>query len=117
MVNSTPKPDGDKAPLEQAVKNLHRAKEEELTKIQADKLGLEYRNLAGFQPDPAAVALVPRDMVQSGHVFAFEKAGTKILLALSDPNNPATVTALKHLAAMDEYQFHPVLVCPYIHRL
>ena len=63
--------------MEQAVKNLHRAKEEELTKIQADKLGLEYRNLAGFQPDPAAVALVPRDMVQSGHVFAFEKAGTK----------------------------------------
>src|SRR3989344_3053473 len=107
---SNPQPDDNQAPLEQTVKHLQRTKEEELTKTQAAQFNLEYRNLNNLQPDPAAVAIVPKELVESAQIFAFEKTGTKVMLALTNPNSPATLTALKQLDAMDEYQFQPVLV-------
>ena len=96
--------------LNQFVTNINREREEELTQRRAQELHLEYQNLVGHQPEPAAVGIVPKELANSGQVFAYDKANHVISLALTDPTSPATLSALKRLASLDEYQFKPVLV-------
>jgi len=102
-----PKPD---RPLDQFVTNLQRQKEEEYTKKRAAELNLTYQNLTGLQPDPAAVGLIPKDLARSAEIFAYAKEGPAVSLALVNPEAPATIAALKKLAALDEYEFKPVMV-------
>ncbi len=97
-------------PLDQFLTNVNREREEELTQKRAQELNLAYQNLVGFQPDPAAVRIIPKELASSGQVFTFDKSGTTISLAVTDPTNPNTLAALRKLEAMDEYSFKPVLV-------
>jgi type II secretory ATPase GspE/PulE/Tfp pilus assembly ATPase PilB-like protein len=97
-------------PLNQFVTNLQREKEEELTQQRALEFGIGYQNLMGYQPNPAAVPLVPKSLAQSAEIFAFEKSGVTVSLALVDPTNPNTISALKTLESMDEYEFKPFLI-------
>ncbi|MFA5010124.1 MAG: GspE/PulE family protein [Patescibacteria group bacterium] len=109
--NSQPrKTDQTDQPLDQFVTNLQRQKEEEYTRKRAAELNMQYQNLTGFQPNPAAVGLVPKDLANSANIFAYDKDGTKIMLAISDPETAQTIDALKKIATMDEYEFRPVLV-------
>ena len=100
----------DSNPLDQFLSNINREREEEITQKRAKELNLSYQNLVGFQPDPAATAIVPKELAESGRIFAYDKSGQAVSLALTDPTNPNTIAALKTLAAMDEYEFKPVLV-------
>lgn len=100
----------DSNPLDQFVTNLQRGKEEELTQKRAEQLGMEYKNLVGFQPNPAAVILVPKDMVKAAQVFAFDKSGIEVGLAIVDPTAGPTVAALTQLSSLDEFEFKPYLV-------
>jgi type IV pilus assembly protein PilB len=105
------KPDPNQNPaLDKYVANLQRTKEEEYTKKHAAELGMAYTNMIDYQPNPAAVSLVPKDLANSAKIFAYNKTGNDVSLAISDPEAPATIEGLKKLAAMDEYQFKPVLV-------
>lgn len=100
----------DSNPLDQFVVNLQREKEEELTQKRAAELEMHYKNLVGFQPNPAAVGVIPKDMATTGRVFAFDKTGIEVALAIADPSHGPTVTALKQLASLDEFDFKPYLV-------
>ncbi len=111
MTNQAPHPQNeDDAPMEQFVTTLQRRKEEEYTQKKASELNLTYQNLVGFQPNPSAVSIVPKDLAHSANIFAYEKDGTVISLALSNPEDPTTIDALKKLSALDEFEFKPVLV-------
>jgi len=111
MDQPNPNPDrSNKPPLDQYVTNLQRAKEEEYSKQRAAELGMMYLDMANRQPNPSAVSIVPRELAVSANIFAYEKEGNTIMLAISHPENDVTIAALKQLAAMDEYQFKPVLV-------
>ncbi len=100
----------ERSAMEKIVGNIKRQREEELTKDQAGKLKLAYRDLVGFQPNPAVVGIVPKELANTGEVFAFDKEEHFILLALTDPTNIHTQDALKKLSALDKYSFKPVLV-------
>lgn len=114
MTDQNPQPDSsnDHAPMDQFVTNLQRKKEEEYTQKRAGELNLAYQNLVGFQPNPSAVSIVPKDLAHTANVFAYEKDGTAVSLAIVNPEDPLTIDALKKLSAMDEFAFKPVLVSP-----
>lgn len=100
----------NKDPLDQFVTNLQREKEEELTSKKATELKLPYQNLVGFQPNPAAVILIPKDVSNQGQIFAFEKNGNIISVAITDPTNPQTISALSQITTQDEYEWKTFLV-------
>ncbi len=110
--NLQPNPSDDHAPMDQFVTNLQRKKEEEYTQKRAGELNLVYQNLTGFQPNPSAVGIVSKDLANSANIFAYEKDGTVVSLAIANPEDPKTIDALKKLSAMDEFEFKPVLVSP-----
>lgn len=99
-----------KDPLDQFVTNLQREKEEELTSKKATELNLPYQNLVGYQPNPAAVVLIPKEVSNQGQIFAFEKIGNTISVAITNPANPETISALKQVLAQDEYDWKTYLV-------
>lgn len=102
--------DPENAPIGKIVSNIQRKSEEEQAQKLAASLGLSYLNLVNFQPEPGVVEIVPKELVETGGVFAFKKEGQKIYLAVTDPRRPETLAALKELEAMDEYEFVPILV-------
>lgn len=101
---------GQKPSLEKVVSNIKRAKEEELTQKKAKDLQLEYRNLAGFQPDPTVVGIIPKKLAESAKIFAFDKKGTKVMLAITNPSSKPTLNALKKLESMKTHKFIPIIV-------
>lgn len=107
--NKKPKPP-QKAAIDKIVGNIQRRKEEELTQKLADDIKLEYRDLVGSQPNPAAVGIIPKDLAHSANIFAFEKEGNKILLAMSEPKSAETQAALKQLTDTSKQGFKPILV-------
>ncbi|MDD5606035.1 MAG: GspE/PulE family protein [Patescibacteria group bacterium] len=109
MATSDNQPDKQN-PIDNLVDNLQRQKEEEYAQKLATKLNLEYRNMSNFQPNPSTVPLVPKQLAQEAQVFAFDKKGQTVFLALTNPQDPSTQAALKTLAALDEYTFRPILV-------
>ncbi len=96
--------------ISKIVENIQRRKEEELVQKNAQELNLIYQDLTGFQPNPMAVGIIPKELTISAKIFAFDRSGNKILLALSEPNNPKTLSALKELEQMEAYTFVPILV-------
>jgi type II secretory ATPase GspE/PulE/Tfp pilus assembly ATPase PilB-like protein len=100
----------DTPSLDRVVSNLQRQKEEELTQKSAAGLSLPYRNMNGIQPNPVAVGLIPKAVAMSGRIFAFEKSGQKVDLAIVNPEDADTLASLKTLEAMDEYDFQPIIV-------
>lgn len=110
-----PKPEPNKKPqkkstIDSIVSNIQRKKEEEYAKKLAAKLGLDYRNMSNYQSSPSAVVLVPKQLAEEAEIFAFDKKGQTVFLALTDPKNASTQAALKTLDALDEYTFKPIFV-------
>lgn len=103
-------PQKKESAISRIVENIQRRKEEELAQKKAHELNLTYQDLTGFQPNPTVVGIIPKELTISAKIFAFDKSGNKILLALSEPDNPQTLAALKELEQMKEYTFVPVLV-------
>jgi len=99
-----------KPSLGKIISGLNRDKEEKLTKKRAEGFKLEYRNLAGFQPDPTVVGIIPQDLAKSAQIFAFDKKGTKVMLAITHPQNKTTLAALKKLVAIKKHKFIPIIV-------
>lgn len=96
--------------LDKFLGNIHRQREEEATQQKASELGLDYQNLYGFQPNPAAVSLIPKDQAISARIFAFEKDGTQVSLAIADPAHPGTKEVLEKLVQATDQEFKPILV-------
>lgn len=93
------------------ISHINREREEEQTQRKAKEWGMPYANLMYRSPEPQAVGLAPKELVKKGRIFAFKKEKQKVYLALDDPKDPQTISALKTLAdAQSEYTFIPVLV-------
>ena len=106
---------GDKKPgevplIRKLVKSINRREEERETQLLAKKFGVPYYNLVHYQPDPRAVNIVPKNLVETGNVFAFKKDGQDVHLAVSNLADPATIQALETLKKQGEYNFIPVMV-------
>lgn len=97
-------------PIEKIIGDIHRKKEEVAAQATAKKFSLPYLNLMNFQPEPGVVDILPKELIQSGNVFAFKKEGQNVYLAVADITNPKTLQALEILKAQYEYTFIPVLV-------
>ena len=96
--------------IDKMIGNIHRRKEEAATQALAKTFVLPYMNLVNYQPEPGVVELVPKNLTQTGQVFAFKKEGDQVYLAVSDLSSPATLTALEQLQGDQQHQFVPVLV-------
>jgi len=96
--------------VDKIVGDINRRKEEEQTKKMAQKYSLLYLNLMNYQPEANVVDIIPKELAQTGKVFAFKKEGQNIYLALSNLTDTKTVKALEYLQGLDEYKFIPVLV-------
>ena len=97
--------------IEKIVGDIYRKKEEAETKKLATKLNLPYLNLVNYQPEANIVEIIPKELVESGHVFAFKKIGTEVYLAISNISHPATLKALETIQEQyHDYKFIPVLV-------
>ncbi|MEA1910036.1 MAG: GspE/PulE family protein [Patescibacteria group bacterium] len=94
--------------LDKVVGNLYRKKEEELTANLALKAGLEYANLANFQPEPDVVGLIPQETTEEFKVFPYKKEGRKVYVATLDKLDPKIEKLFKE--QYPEYKFLPVLV-------
>lgn len=113
MNKITPSPNPDpnrKVPIGQYVTNLQRDKEEAYAQKWAGELSMTYQNLFHYQPNPAAVSIISKELATTARIFTYDKTGPEVKLAISNPASPATIEGLKTLESMDEYQFSPVLV-------
>lgn len=99
-------------PISKIVGDIHRKKEEEQAQRLAKQLSLPYLNLMNYQPAPGVVGIVPKELVETGHIFAFKKQANNVYLAISDFQSPQTVAALEQMATLEQYNFIPVLVSP-----
>ncbi|MFA5967334.1 MAG: GspE/PulE family protein [Patescibacteria group bacterium] len=108
--NPSDKPSGDTPLIRKLIKNINRKEEERATQMLAKKFGVPYYNLVRYQPDPGAVHIIPKSLVETGHVFAFKKDGQDVHLAVSNLADPATIQALETLKKQSEYNFIPVMV-------
>ena len=97
--------------IEKIVGDIHRKKEEAETKKIANKFNLPYLNLVNYQPEANIVDIVPKELTESGHIFAFKKNGEEVYLAISNIEHPETLKALVTLQEQyRDYKFIPVLV-------
>ncbi|MFH0905524.1 MAG: GspE/PulE family protein [bacterium] len=111
MANSDKnQPQDPTSSIDDVVSNINRQREEEFAKKKAAELGLAYRNMSHFQPDPTAVSVIPKELAASARIFSISKQGGTVELAVSDPDNEPTVAALKKLSEDTGHQFAPVLV-------
>ncbi|MBU1092606.1 GspE/PulE family protein [Patescibacteria group bacterium] len=97
--------------IEKIIGDIHRKKEEAETKKIAAKFNLPYLNLVNYQPEANIVDIIPKELVESGHIFAFKKIGGEVYLAISDVTHPKTLEALETIQEQyHDYKFIPVLV-------
>ncbi len=81
---------------------LHRQEEEELIKTLSIKYGHQYTNLIGTVINIEAIRLIPETVARAAELAIFMRAGTKLSVAIRNPNNKATIDAL---AALKERNF------------
>ncbi len=75
-----------------------RAKEEEsLIRALSIRYGHQYVNLRGVTINPDALKLIPEDVARTSGIIAFEKQNKKLSVAIRNPNNPTTKTAIENL--------------------
>ena len=72
--------------------------EESLIRALSIRYGHQYVNLRGVTINPDALKLVPEDVARTANIAVFEKQNKKLSVAIRNPNNPATKTALEELS-------------------
>ncbi len=71
--------------------------ERELTTFLSKHYGVPSINLEEFQIDDAVIKLIPRDLAHRHQVLPVNRAGSSLIVAMSDPSN---------LTAIDDVKFH-----------
>ncbi len=71
--------------------------EEDLTQFLSKQYGVPAINLAEFDIDPEVIALVPRDVANKHRVIPVNRAGSSLIVAMSDPSNIFAIDDLKFL--------------------
>jgi type IV pilus assembly protein PilB len=72
-------------------------KESELTAFLSKQYSVPSINLADFDIDPAVVKLLPGDVVQKYQAIPVNRAGSTLILAMSDPSNIFAIDDIKFM--------------------
>jgi type IV pilus assembly protein PilB len=71
--------------------------ETDLTNFLSRQYGVPSINLSEFEIDPAVVKLIPEDVVQKYQIMPINRAGSTLIVAMSDPSNIFAVDDIKFL--------------------
>ncbi|MGC8863436.1 MAG: GspE/PulE family protein [Armatimonadota bacterium] len=71
------------------------AEEKPVTEARAETLGLQFVDLSTQRVDPSAVAAVPEQVARRHKVFPISKNGTKLIVAVVNPNDPVAIQDLR----------------------
>src|SRR3954453_580590 len=71
--------------------------EEDLTQFLSRQYGVPAINLAEFEIEPEVIALVPKDVANRHRVVPVNRAGSSLIVAMSDPSNIPAIDDLKFL--------------------
>src|SRR5438045_2534593 len=71
--------------------------EEDLTNFLSKRYGVPPINLAEFEVDPEVIKLIPVEVVKKHQVIPVNRAGSSLIVAMSDPSNIYAIDDLKFL--------------------
>lgn len=110
MAQPNQKPDLKKE-LEEKLSAIQIGKIEEEARAAAQKAGLPYVNLKSFPIDANAVLVIDEKDARSGQMVVISKTGQNLKIAVVDPQNPQTQTALSKLRGQG-YTYSLVIASP-----
>ncbi|MBW6512726.1 MAG: type IV-A pilus assembly ATPase PilB [Desulfuromonadaceae bacterium] len=72
-------------------------KEEELAAFLSRQYGVPSINLSEFEIDPAVISAVPADVSQKYQIIPINRAGSTLIIAMSDPSNIFAIDDIKFM--------------------
>ncbi len=72
-------------------------KEEELASFLSRQYGIPSINLTEFEIDPGIIRMIPADVVQKYQVIPVNRAGSTLIVAMSDPTNIFAIDDIKFM--------------------
>lgn len=75
--------------------------EKELTDFLAKQYGVPSISLAEFEIDPQVIELIPKEVATKHTVLPVQKAGSTLIVAMSDPSNIYAIDDLKFLTGLN----------------
>jgi type IV pilus assembly protein PilB len=98
-------PKFDDSSVNARLEELRHSGEESLVRALAPKQGYQYINLHGVTIDPGALRILSEQDARKAEVAIFEQGRNTVSVAIRNPNNPATIEALKKLKS-DGHDVH-----------
>ena len=89
-----------------ALSHLGYVDDSDLTQFLARQYSLPSINLSDFDIDPDVIQLVPKETAQKHMVIPVNRAGSTLIVAMSDPSNIFAIDELKFLT---QYNIEPVV--------
>ncbi len=87
----------DEEKTERRLSLLRRKEAEQVTELLAAKYKLPYLDLSAFPIDTDAIKIVPEGQARTGELAVFQAAGSRLKIAVRDPNKNETGAVLKGL--------------------
>lgn len=87
----------DEEKQQKRIEMLHDKEQEELANILSDKYGLKYVDLSVISIDPRSLRLISKEHAQKARLAPFKKIGSKISIAVKNPNDQKTMEAINSL--------------------
>lgn len=91
--------------VSRVVDELKVQKAEQQRRALAKKAGLPFVRLLGYPISPDVLALIPEDLAQNHGIIAYIRAGKKVRLGVTRPDDPKTVEAIKTLEQSTPFEF------------
>jgi len=85
--------------LGQSLTKLGIIDENELTSFLSKQYGVPSINLAEFDIDPEVISLIPQEVADKHQVIPVNRAGSTLILAMSDPSNIFAIDDIKFLTS------------------
>jgi type IV pilus assembly protein PilB len=76
-------------------------KEDELSAFLSRQYGVPSINLAEFEIDPGVIRLVPPDVAQKYQIIPINRAGSTLIVAMSDPSNIFAIDDIKFMTGFN----------------
>lgn len=94
------------SPLGRVLVDLGYATQGAILSVMAKQIGIEYVNFAERQPEPNAVAVVPKELAQRYTLMPVSIADGTLIVAMADPQN---VLALDDLRIITGFEIKPAI--------
>lgn len=91
--------------VDRVVDELKVQKAEQQRRGLAKQAGLPFVRLLGYPISPDVLAIVPEDLAKSRGIVAYIRAGKKVRLGVTHPDDPQTTEAVKTLEQSTPFEF------------